>query len=314
MVLLSILEGRIIMSISALPNLGLGLGLRHQHFNHVLEHKPNVDWFEIISENFIADYGWCRNTLLKIREHYPIVMHGVSMSIGSCDPLNWQYLTDLKALSNEVQPKWISDHLCWTGIQNTNTHDLLPVALTEQSLDHICERIDKVQDFLQRPLILENPSTYLSFNVSTIKEWEFLNAMADKTGCGLLIDVNNIYVSARNHGFNPIEYIDCLQHSAIAQIHIAGHTDLGDHCIDTHDQPVSQAVWSLYARLNHLTGGVSTLLEWDANIPDFPTLHAELLKTQSAIESPLPEAVSSKSIKQDTRLSNPIHFMVGDRL
>lgn len=297
------------MSINDLPNLGLGLGLRHQHFDYVLKHQPTVDWFEVISENFIADHGWCKHMLLQIRQHYPIVMHGVSMSIGSSDPLNWQYLKDLKVLANEVEPEWVSDHLCWTGVHNLNTHDLLPVPLTEQSLQHICERINQVQDFLERPLMFENPSTYLSFQTSTMNEWTFLNEMSKRTDCGLLIDVNNIYVSARNHGFDPIEYVDSLHHNAITQVHISGHTDLGDHCIDTHDQPVCDAVWSLYARLMSLTNGVSTLLEWDANIPDFPTLHAELLKAKTTIEKPMPEL---SNIAQNAEvLSNPIHFMVG---
>lgn len=298
------------MSIADLPNVGLGLGLRHQHFEYILQHRPKVDWFEIISENFIADHGWCKHVLMKIREHYPVVMHGVSLSIGSCDPINTNYLSDLKRLAQEVQPHWISDHLCWTGIHNINTHDLLPVPLTEESLEHICRRIMQVQDFLERPLILENPSTYLSFQASTINEWDFLNAMADETGCGLLIDVNNIYVSARNHGFDPVQYVEKLHHKNIVQVHISGHTDLGSHCIDTHDQPVSEAVWQLYARLKRYTGDISTLLEWDANIPDFPELYAELLKAKNVIEGAMPDLPTPTN--HQAALSNPIHFMVGE--
>lgn len=310
------------MTISNLPNLGLGVGLRHQHFDYILQHKPKVDWFEIISENFIADHGWCKHALMQIRQDYPMVMHGVSLSIGSTDPLDKEYLSALKKLSLEVQPAWISDHLCWTGVQHLNTHDLLPVPLTEESLNHICQRIHQVQDYLQRPLILENPSTYLSFAASTIDEWDFLNLMAERTGCGLLIDVNNIYVSARNHGFDPLEYIKKLHHQAIVQIHLSGHTDLGDHCIDTHDQAVSESVWQLYARLKRYTGGVSTLLEWDANIPDFPVLHQELLKAETVIEGPMPELTLESAPEpepdlvapttQASPVSNPIHFVVGD--
>jgi len=294
-----------------LPQLGLGLGLRYPHFEHVLTHRPEVDWFEIISENFMADFGWSRHMMLQIREHYPMVMHGVSLSIGSTDPINFEYLTALKQLAKDVEPAWVSDHLCWTGVQNANTHDLLPVPLTEESLAHICERISQVQDYLGRPLILENPSTYLQFQASEIDEWTFLNRMSQQTGCGLLIDVNNIYVSARNHGFNALDYIDNLDHRSIVQIHLGGHTDLGDHCIDTHDQAVCAEVWQLYARLTRLCGSVSTLLEWDANVPDFPELLAELKKAEHIVETVYTQSGGSTIDASTSTISNPIDFLIG---
>jgi len=294
-----------------LPNLGLGLGLRHPHFEYILEHRPEVDWFEVISENFMADFGWSRHVLVRLREHYPIVMHGVSMSIGSSDPLNWEYLKSLKDLAQAVEPEWVSDHLCWTGVNKLNTHDLLPMPLNEQSLIHVCNRVDQVQEYLGRPLILENPSTYLAFKDSTIDECEFLNAMTRRTGCGLLIDVNNVYVSARNHGFDADRYIDNLDHNSVVQTHIAGHTDLGDHCIDTHDQPVCDAVWKLYSTLQGLCGGVSTLLEWDANLPPFQELLLELKKADKVIQGFDIELTPSQV--NQTMLSNPVDFMVGVR-
>ncbi len=294
-----------------LPNLGLGLGLRHPHFEYILEHRPEVDWFEVISENFMADFGWSRHVLVRLREHYPIVMHGVSMSIGSSDPLNWEYLKSLKDLAQAVEPEWVSDHLCWTGVNKLNTHDLLPMPLNEQSLIHVCNRVDQVQEYLGRPLILENPSTYLAFKDSTIDECEFLNAMTRRTGCGLLIDVNNVYVSARNHGFDADRYIDNLDHNSVVQTHIAGHTDLGDHCIDTHDQPVCDAVWKLYSTLQGLCGGVSTLLEWDANLPPFQELLLELKKADRVIQGFDIELTPSQV--NQTMLSNPVDFMVGVR-
>ncbi len=299
-----------------LPDLGLGLGLRHCHFTHILEQAPDVGWFEIISENFIDDQGYGRHVLRQIAERYPIVMHGVSLSIGSSDELNLDYLAKLKALAGEVQACWISDHLCWTGVNDINSHDLLPLPLTEQSLAHVVQRVNRVQDYLQRPLVLENPSSYLTFTESTIPEWTFLAELTRQTGCGLLLDVNNVYVSARNHGFDPHHYIDGLPAENIVQIHLAGHTDMGDHCIDTHDQNVCDAVWSLYAQAQRLTGGVSALLEWDANIPAFDTLLAELNKAKLAKERTLDMdaeiALAERRPLQGAGTSNPIDFLVGN--
>lgn len=267
------------------PNLGLGLGLRTVHFQYILKHHPAVDWFEIISENFMDSHGRPRFVLEQIAERYPIVMHGVSMSIGSTDPLNFEYLGKLKALANDVKPGWISDHLCWTGVNMKNSHDLLPLPYNERSLKHVCERIGIVQDYLERPLVLENPSSYVTFADSTMSEWEFICRMADETGCGLLLDVNNVYVSSFNHEFDPHEFVESVPHDRIVQCHLAGHSNCGTHIIDTHDDHVINPVWELYRKMHQLTDGVSTLLEWDANIPPFQTLHAEVLKAKQHMQA-----------------------------
>ncbi len=261
-------------------NLGLGLGLRTPHFGHILERWPAVDWFEIISENFMDSQGRPRQVLDQIAERYPLVMHGVSLSIGSTDPLDLDYLKKLKALAESIDAKWVSDHLCWTGVAGRNSHDLLPIPLTEESLKHVVERIHVVQDVMERRFVFENPSSYVGFTGSTMNEWEFLGQMAEEADCGLLLDVNNVYVSARNHDFDPGEYIRAIPHERVVQFHLAGHTDCTTHLIDTHDHPVVREVWDLYRLAHQLTGGVSTLLEWDANIPPFEELHAELLKAK----------------------------------
>ncbi len=292
-----------------LPNLGQGVGLRNQHFPYLMRHEPEVEWFEIISENFMDNFGYARHVLERMAALRPIVMHGVSLSIGSTDPLDWDYLKSLKALAEFVRPKWISDHLCWTGVAHINTHDLLPMPLTEESLRHVINRVRQVQDFLERPLVLENPSTYFEFKESTITEWDFLSEMAGATGCGLLLDVNNVYVSGYNHGFDAEHYIRSLPHRSIVQIHLAGPTDCGQYLVDTHDQPVPTPVWHLYKLAQELTGGVSTLLEWDANIPDFPGLVAELDKAKAVLEGMIPEAAVRKSGAEEV-VSNPVDFQL----
>lgn len=276
----------------AYPHLGFGLGLRSVHFEYILNNWPQVDWFEIISENFLDSRGWPRYVLDRIAERYPVVMHGVSMSIGSSDPLDREYLSKLKKLAGEIGAVWVSDHLCWTGTVGRNTHDLLPVPLNEGTLKHVVERIRIVQDILERPLVLENPSSYLRFAADTLSEWEFLSAMAREADCGLLLDVNNVYVSGVNHGFDPVEYIDAVPAERIVQFHLAGHTHCGTHIIDTHDQAVLDSVWRLYRHAYLRAGGASTLLEWDSNIPEFPDLHAELLKARDylAEQEPMPAA------------------------
>lgn len=265
-----------------LPNLGLGVGLRTVHFPYLLQHWPVVDWFEVISENFLDSHGRPRRVLDQVAERYPVVMHGVSLSIGSSNPLDFEYLAKLKRLATEIRAVWVSDHLCWTGVAGINTHDLLPLPLTEESLRHVAERVCAVQDVLERPLVLENPSTYVEFRESTLSEPAFLSALVAETGCGLLLDVNNVYVSARNHEFDPREYLQNIPTNAVVQMHLAGHTDCGTHVIDTHDGRVVSAVWDLYRDAERLTGGVSTLLEWDAKIPSFPEVHAEVLKARGA--------------------------------
>jgi len=285
------------------PHLGLGVGLRTVHFDYILENHPPVDWFEVISENFMDSRGRPRHILNRVAERYPVVMHGVSLSIGSTDPLDFEYLGKLKALAREIHPKWISDHVCWTGVAGRNTHDLLPMPLTDASLKHVVERIHTLQDFLERPFVLENPSTYVGFTGSTLSEWEFIARMAEEANCGLLLDVNNVYVSSVNHDFDPEEFIRSVPHERIVQFHLAGHTNCRTHLIDTHDNHVVDPVWKLYRLAHQLTGGVSTLLEWDAKIPPFPVLHAEVLKAKRHIGEELADAAISADVPEPTRAS-----------
>jgi uncharacterized protein (UPF0276 family) len=287
--------------------------LRSAHFDHILENNPAVDWFEIISENFMDSGGRPSHILRKLAERYPMVMHGVSLSIGSTDPLNLDYLAKLKELATEIKPLWVSDHLCWTGVNMLNTHDLLPVVLNEESLKHIISRIKQVQDYLERPLIIENPSTYLTYKQSTIAEWDFLRYMAEETGCGLLLDVNNVYVSAFNNDFDPVHYIEQLPHDRIVQMHIAGHQHCGDYIIDTHDRKVTEDVWKLFSLAWQFTGGVATLLEWDGNIPAFEECHSELLKAKQFMNgmdhtfNPAPDSGTEHLV-----VSNPVDFLVSN--
>jgi uncharacterized protein (UPF0276 family) len=267
-----------------LPNLGDGVGLRDPHFAYLMRTDPaawGVDWFELLSENFLDHRGYAAHVLERVAAHRPVVMHGVSLSIGSADRLDLAYLDKLAELAARVKPAWISDHLCWTGIAGVNSHDLLPMPLTEASLAHVTARVREVQDRLGRPLILENPSTYLQFNGAQMPEWEYLGRLAEDADCGLLLDVNNVFVSASNHGFDAATYIETLPAARIVQLHIAGPRDCGTHLLDTHDSPVLEPVWALYALAQRLTGGVSTLLEWDANIPPYEELLAELAKARA---------------------------------
>jgi len=299
--------------VGRLPNPGLGLGLRSRHFNYILENNPAVDWFELISENFMDSGGRPREVLRRIAERYSVVMHGVSLSVGSTDALNVEYLKKLKKLAAEIEPLWISDHLCWTGINGLNTHDLLPLPLTEDSLKHVCRRINQVQDFLERPVVFENPSTYLTFKQSTIAEWDFLRRMTEETGCGLLLDVNNVYVSGFNNDFDAAHYIRQLPHDRIVQIHIAGHRHCGDYIIDTHDANVASGVWELFALAWQLTGGAAVLLEWDSNIPDFVDYHAELLKAKDFMDAlPSKPEIRAPAESQKSVVSNPLDFLVAD--
>jgi uncharacterized protein (UPF0276 family) len=297
------------------PKLGFGVGLRHVHFPYILKRQPPVDWFEIISENFIDSRGKPRYVLEQVAERYPIVMHGVSLSIGSTDPLNFDYLQKLKTLAREINAHWVSDHLCWTGVASRNSHDLLPIPLNEESLRHVVQRIKIVQDFLERPLVLENPSSYVTFAASTFSEWEFLSLMASEADCGLLLDVNNVFVSSVNHDFDASEYIRSVPHDRIVQFHLAGHTNLGTHCVDTHDGHVVDRVWDLYGQANGYTDGVSTLLEWDANIPSFDEVHAEVLKAKDllsgrSIDRPSPEP--SLSAETMSTVPHPLHLTTSE--
>ena len=268
------------MTNTSYPQIGFGLGLRAPHYDAILRDRPGVDWFEIISENFLDAHGGYWEFLADLRRDYPLVMHGVGLSIGGNDPLDQTYLAKLKKLEQFLHPAWVSDHLCFTSQGGHNTHDLLPIPYTETMLRHVSARVRQVQDFLGRPLVLENPSTYLAFNSSTIPEWEFLARLTQDTGCGLLLDVNNVYVSAFNHGFDTRTYIDAIPAAHIAQIHLAGHCHKGTHIIDTHDAPVADPVWALYAYTLAQKGRVSTLIEWDENIPPLETLLTELAQAR----------------------------------
>ena len=269
------------------PYLGFGLGLRTEHYANILNRWPkSVDWFEIISENFIDSHAKPKRVISEIKEHYPIVMHGVSLSIGSTDPLDFEYLKKLKSLANYVKPEWLSDHLCWTGINKENTHDLLPTPYTQESLKHIVKRIKIAQDFLERRILLENPSTYLEFADSHIDEAEFLYHIVKESGCAMLLDINNVYVASYNHSYNPIEYLDKLPHNDIYQIHLAGHQNNGSHIIDTHDNYVIDKVWQLYAYYTQKYGKKSTMIEWDDNIPSFKILCNELNKAKKISTTP----------------------------
>ncbi|MGQ0385127.1 MAG: MNIO family bufferin maturase [Gammaproteobacteria bacterium] len=261
-----------------LPDLGLGVGLRTQHFRHVTGQWPAMDWFEILSENFIDTEGRPLWYLDQIAERYPIVMHGVSLSVGSTDPIDFEFLDKLAALAKRVKAHWLGDHICWTGVAGVNGHDLFPVPYTEEGLRHMIERVRTIQDYLARPLVLENPSTYVTFAASSMPEEEFIARLAVEADCGLLLDVNNVYVTCRNHDLDPVAYLEGIPYEHVVQLHLAGHTDNGTHCVDTHDGRVIDAVWDLYAIVQQKTGGRATLLEWDARVPKFEVLQQELGK------------------------------------
>jgi uncharacterized protein (UPF0276 family) len=267
-----------------LPDLGVGVGLRTTHFTHILRERPAVDWFEVLSENFMQVGGRPMYVLDQVAERYPVALHGVSLSIGSTEPLNLDYLHELKVLARRTRAHWVSDHLCWTGVLGRNTHDLLPMPYTEEALRHVVQRVRQVSDVLERPLVLENPSSYVEFAASTMPEWEFLARMAEEADCGLLLDVNNVYVSAFNHGFEPERYIDALPADRVVQYHLAGHTHRGTHIIDTHSDHAVPEVWDLYARAVRRTGNVATLYEWDEDIPEFDVLLEEAGKARALRE------------------------------
>lgn len=275
-------------TVSKTKSLGFGLGLRPNHYQHVIERKPAIDWFEVISENFMVDGGKPRYYLDEIRKHYPLALHGVSLSIGSTDPLDRDYLRALKQLAQDIEPVWISDHLCWTSVGGVNSHDLLPLPYNEAALVHVVERVDQVQEALGRRILLENVSSYLSYTFDEMKEWEFLSEVARRADCLLLLDVNNIYVSSRNHDFDPTEYIRNIDPDRVQQIHLAGHTDNGDHLIDTHDHDVPDPVWDLYRYCLGKIGPVSTMIERDDDIPQFESLEAELNLARSIAQELLP--------------------------
>ncbi|MEW8035932.1 MAG: DUF692 domain-containing protein [Candidatus Thiodiazotropha sp.] len=267
------------------PFLGYGLGLRRQHYNDVLDTRPDVDWFEIISENYMVDGGKPLHYLDRIREHYPMVMHGVSMSIGSTDPLDYDYLARLKALMERVEPAWFSDHLCWTGMDKLNLHDLLPLPYTEEAIGHVVERVSRVQDYLGRQMLLENVSSYVTYSESQLTEWDFLREVVERADCLLLLDINNVFVSAFNHDFDPHDYLDAVPGERVYQIHLAGHTQEENLIIDTHDHPIADPVYGLYAEAIRRFGRVSTMIERDDHIPPLAELLRELDRVRQIGES-----------------------------
>ena len=267
------------------PFLGFGLGLRTEHYNAILETKPKVDWFEALSENYMIPGGKPLDFLDKIRADYPMVMHGVSLSIGSTAEVDKDYLRDLKKLADRIQPAWISDHLCWTGVHGQNMHDLLPLPYTEETAKHVAERVKIVQDYLGRQILLENVSSYASYTDSSMTEWEFISQISEAADCLLLLDVNNIYVSSYNHQFDAKAFIDGVPLKRIQQIHLAGHQNNGDYIIDTHDAPVIDPVWDLYAYAIARLGQVSTMIERDDHIPELEALVAELDKARAIFTS-----------------------------
>jgi hypothetical protein len=276
------------------PWLGFGLGLRPTHYETILNEAPAVDWFEIISENYLVPGGRPLHYLDRIRERYPMVMHGVSLSIGAQDPLNREYLRQLRALADRIEPAWISDHLCWTGAHGLNAHDLLPLPYTGEALKHVAARVGEVQDFLGRRILLENVSSYVSYPESEMSEWEFLREIAGRADCLILLDINNIFVSSVNHEFDPHAYLDAIPLERVWQFHLAGHRNHGDYIIDTHDEPVIDPVWELYEAAVRRFGRVSTMIERDDNIPPLAELLAELDRARRiAATSPRQTAVTA---------------------
>ena len=259
---------------------GIGVGLRVPHYQHILREKPVVDWFEIISENFMVDGGRPLEILDSILEQYRVVQHGVSMYFGSADPLNREHLKKIKRLVKRTNTPWLSDHLCWGSVDGRYTHDLLPMPYTRGVAKVTAEKIRQAQDFLEVPICVENVSSYAEFRQSNLTEWEFLSEVVELADCGMLLDVNNIYVSSQNHSFDPLEYVRNVPHHRIGQIHIAGHTKYEDIILDTHDHPVPDPVWAVYAEAIKLSGPTATLLEWDDRIPSFDEVHREALKAQ----------------------------------
>ena len=265
-----------------LPVLGYGIGLRTVHFADILERRPAIDFYEAITENFLDTGGRPLHVLDRVADRTPVVLHGVSLSIGSTEPLDFGYLAKVKELARRVEARWVTDHLCWTGVAGRNMHDLLPLPLSEESLEHVATRVRTVQDFLERPVHLENPSTYLELTASTMGEAEFLARLTETADCGLLLDVNNVFVSAFNHGWDAEAYVDAIPADRVVQVHLAGHTDKGTHLLDTHSDHVRDEVWELYERLVRRIGPVTTLVEWDDDIPALDVVHAEALMARDA--------------------------------
>ena len=265
------------MSDPRFPALGFGLGLRPVHYQALLNaQEPPASWLEVLTENYLIPGGRPLHFLEKLRNRYPFVMHGVSLSIGSADELNLSYLQEVRALADRFEARWVSDHLCWTGVDGINLHDLMPLPYTMDMVRHVADRVAKVQDVLGRRMLIENVSSYLTYAASEMTEWQFLTEIAERADCLLLLDVNNVYVSSVNHEFDPLDYLNGVPRHRVQQFHLAGHSNEGDYLIDTHDAPVCEAVWQLYAQAVERFGMVSTMIERDDKIPELPVLLAEL--------------------------------------
>jgi uncharacterized protein len=291
-----------------LPHLGWGIGLRAEHSPALLNGWPEVDWFEVITENVMDSQGRARAVVEAVAERYPVVLHGVSMNIGASEALDMGYLDRVAALAEALEPAWISDHLCWTGLGGHNSHDLLPLPYTEESLAHVVSRVRQVQAHLGRPLVLENPSSYVTFRASTMPESTFLARLAEEADCGLLIDLNNVAVSCFNHGWDPDTYLGHIPSERVVQLHLAGHSDLGTHRVDTHDGPVSEEVWALYRSFYRRIGGASTLVEWDASLPALSVLIAEADRARAIAEGrPVPARGQHHS---EEGVPHPLHRRV----
>lgn len=270
-------------------NQGFGLGFRSAYFEIFEQQKPkSVSWLEILSENYMS---WKNHAveglsprLLNLRKDYPMAMHGVSMSLGSTDELDKIYMKSLSELIEKVEPLWVSDHLCWTGVDGKNTHDLLPLPYTQEAVKVVVEKISKAQDFLKRRILVENVSSYVEFSFSEMAEWEFISEVAERADCGILLDINNVYVSSKNHGFDPLKYLSTIPYKRVGQIHLAGHTNKGTHLIDTHDAPVCEDVWALLRLVSENYGATNVMVERDANLPPWSELEGELLRAQSICE------------------------------
>lgn len=276
--------------------LGVGIGLRIPHYDHILKKKPGCDWFEIISENYMVDGGRPLHILDQILEQYQVVQHGVAMYFGSVDRLNREHLKKLKNLVKRTKTPFLSDHLCWGSVDGTYTHDLLPMPYTFAAARKTAQHVREAMDFLEVPICVENVSSYAEYHVSEMTEWEFLSEVVERADCGILLDVNNIYVSSKNHNFDPCDYLNGVPHERVGQIHVAGHSKFEKFILDTHDHPVLDPVWKMYARAVELCGPTSTLLEWDANIPSFEDVHREALKAKRFLE---PKALAAEARNSD---------------
>jgi len=265
------------------PINGAGIGLRSRHYQEILDTKPAIPWFEVLSENYFGAGGLPIYHLERIRELYPVTLHGVGMSLGSADPLNFDYLARLKKLAEQIEPAYISDHLAWISVDGRHVHDLLPLPYTEEALTHFADRVVQVQDYLGRRLLIENPSSYMSFKNVDMTEWEFLQELVKRADCDLLFDVNNVYVSSKNHGFDPVEYLHALPEGRVREIHLAGYEEQDDYLFDTHGYRVHPPVWDLYRETIHHLGPVPTLIEWDNDIPKFEVLADEAGKAQKVL-------------------------------